>query len=291
LNQYGVDDENEEGHATIPNGWDYWYGLVGNSVYYNYDIIEGIPKFHPMSTESNRKMQQHAVVRHRHNNTYPDDYLPLVLRNYTLEMLEKLYGPPRHVDDQDDDDDHTPFLMTVAWPTPHGPFTPEPKNEHTMDDIEAPITPNYNASSVYNHQKHWLLRQLHPISLETSRKINHHYKSRLEALKTVDEHVRDLILKLDELDLLDDTYVIYTSDNGFQFGQHRLAIDKVSTVDQVFLPQTFVCRFRFVMVLHLHSSLPPLALEFYSATSMSMISVCHSSYAAQVLLPTQHHID
>ena len=29
---------------------------------------------------------------------------------------------------------------------------------------------------------------------------------------------------------IDRTVIIYTSDNGFQFGQHRLSIDKVSTI-------------------------------------------------------------
>lgn len=48
------------------------------------------------------------------------------------------------------------------------------------------------------------------------------YRSRLRALQPIDELVNDVFNLLDDYDVLDDTYVFYTSDNGYHIGQHRL---------------------------------------------------------------------
>merc|ERR1712183_530712 len=74
-------------------------------------------------------------------------------------------------------------------------------------------------------QKHWLMRQLPPIQ-EVSKDIDRYYRMRLEALKSVDDHVERLVTQLDSLGALNRTVLMYTSDNGYQFGQHRLSMDK-----------------------------------------------------------------
>lgn len=51
---------------------------------------------------------------------------------------------------------------------------------------------------------------------------DHFYRSRLRALQGVDELVESLVTRLEASDQLDNTYIIYTSDNGFHIGQHRL---------------------------------------------------------------------
>lgn len=48
------------------------------------------------------------------------------------------------------------------------------------------------------------------------------YRSRLRALQGVDELVDNLVKRLEKSDKWDNTYIIYTSDNGFHIGQHRL---------------------------------------------------------------------
>lgn len=45
---------------------------------------------------------------------------------------------------------------------------------------------------------------------------------RLRALQAVDELVEGVVRILDQHDILDNTYLIYSSDNGFHIGQHRL---------------------------------------------------------------------
>lgn len=51
---------------------------------------------------------------------------------------------------------------------------------------------------------------------------DHYHRQRLRSLQAVDELVDDLFVKLEEYGILDNTYVFYSSDNGFHIGQHRL---------------------------------------------------------------------
>jgi N-acetylglucosamine-6-sulfatase len=236
LNQYHFNESN--GDTTVPPGWDYWLGLEYNSRYYNYTLVEQYPGLD-------------KPVLERHRDVYPDDYLPLVMRNYTAQLLgdnntanattrSKL--PPLK----------EPWLLMVSWPTPHGPFTPEPWAKDSRSDLQAPRTPNYNTTNQYQLQKHWLIRQLQPISTNTSQHMDEYYHNRIEALLTIDEHVQEMVDTLQRNQQLDHTLIIYTSDNGFQvsaihwamekclilpipensshhlpqFGQHRLSIDK-----------------------------------------------------------------
>ena len=48
------------------------------------------------------------------------------------------------------------------------------------------------------------------------------YRSRLRALQAVDELVDDIFDLLEQYGILDNTFVIYSSDNGYHIGQHRL---------------------------------------------------------------------
>jgi arylsulfatase A-like enzyme len=51
---------------------------------------------------------------------------------------------------------------------------------------------------------------------------DHFYRQRLRALQAVDELVDGLVTRLGDHGVLDNTYIVYSSDNGFHIGQHRL---------------------------------------------------------------------
>ena len=50
---------------------------------------------------------------------------------------------------------------------------------------------------------------------------DHFYRQRLRALQAVDEFVDSLIARLTNYGILDNTYIIYTADNGYSISQHR----------------------------------------------------------------------
>ena len=51
---------------------------------------------------------------------------------------------------------------------------------------------------------------------------DHFYRSRLRALQSVDEIVDEVVARLDRAGVLEDTYIVYSTDNGYHIGQHRL---------------------------------------------------------------------
>lgn len=51
---------------------------------------------------------------------------------------------------------------------------------------------------------------------------DYYYRQRLCSLQSVDEMIEAVVNKLEEHDILDNTYIIFTTDNGFHVGQHRL---------------------------------------------------------------------
>ena len=48
------------------------------------------------------------------------------------------------------------------------------------------------------------------------------YRSRLQALQPIDELVDGILTRLSEYNLLSNTYIFFSSDNGYHIGQHRL---------------------------------------------------------------------
>lgn len=52
------------------------------------------------------------------------------------------------------------------------------------------------------------------------------YQKRIEALQSVDDLVAQVVQKLKNHSLLDNTYIIYSPDNGYHIGQHRMAPGK-----------------------------------------------------------------
>lgn len=48
------------------------------------------------------------------------------------------------------------------------------------------------------------------------------YRARLQALQAVDELIDGLVTRLTNYGILDNTYILYTADNGYHISQHRL---------------------------------------------------------------------
>lgn len=89
------------------------------------------------------------------------------------------------------------------------------------DGAEAPTPDNYNAPG---EDKHWIARMQSEIINATD--IHIKYQKRLRTLKTVDDHIGQIVDLLEKKGEFDNTYIIYTSDNGYQLGQHRFTGDK-----------------------------------------------------------------
>ncbi|OAA37563.1 arylsulfatase precursor [Beauveria brongniartii RCEF 3172] len=130
-----------------------------------------------------------------------------------------------------------PFFLGVAPIGPHGQGTPQgfdhpiPADRHKdlFPDLQVPRTANFNPDAAGD--VHYLASapKLAPHQVEY---LDEYYRRRIQALQSVDELVEALMLKLEQHpDVLANTYLFYTSDNGYHLGQHRLPPGKCTSME------------------------------------------------------------
>lgn len=122
-----------------------------------------------------------------------------------------------------------PFFLTAAPIAPHGDFPFEPWNPtapkyaarhaHLFRDYKIPRTENFNPEK--QGGVGWIrgLPRLNDSVIEYN---DEYQRARLRSLQSVDEMVEGLIKILEEKGLMDNTYFIFTTDNGYHISQHRM---------------------------------------------------------------------
>jgi arylsulfatase A-like enzyme len=90
-------------------------------------------------------------------------------------------------------------------------------------DVQHPRTPSFNEEDVTDKPSVMQNRPLTPAQLA---KVDAEYRLRLESLQAVDEMVQRIVHTLEARDVLADTYLLFTSDNGYFQGEHRLRSQK-----------------------------------------------------------------
>jgi N-acetylglucosamine-6-sulfatase len=121
-----------------------------------------------------------------------------------------------------------PFYMQVDYTSPHGDFRrpagPQPATRDIGRFAGAPLPDNraegFNEGNV--NDKPRFIREAPYLSASEIHTYRVYYQNCLNALVSVDEGVKGIVDELGALHRLRNTYIIFTSDNGFFFGQHRL---------------------------------------------------------------------
>uniref|UniRef100_A0A3Q3GER4 N-acetylglucosamine-6-sulfatase n=1 Tax=Labrus bergylta TaxID=56723 RepID=A0A3Q3GER4_9LABR len=129
----------------------------------------------------------------RHGADYSKDYLTDVLANMSLDFLSYKSN-------------YQPFFMMVSTPAPH---SPGPQLLSTRTD------------------KHWLIRQAKtPMTNSSVQFLDDAFRKRWRTLLSVDDMVEKIVKSLQVRGELNNTYVLFTSDNGYHTGQFSLPLDK-----------------------------------------------------------------
>ncbi|PVI02577.1 arylsulfatase [Periconia macrospinosa] len=89
-------------------------------------------------------------------------------------------------------------------------------------DVGAPRLPNYNPPDEYQAGKGSWLRTLPLMNASVQAEADYSYRLRAQSLQGVDEIIQDVVHMLSAHGQLDDTYIVFTSDNGYKIGQHRV---------------------------------------------------------------------
>ncbi|KAM0353013.1 hypothetical protein ACHAPU_001899 [Fusarium lateritium] len=187
-------------NAPFPSGWTGTNFLLDPGTY---DYLNPI-----------YQRNQEAPVHHKGEHTSD------LIAKYARELLEQAI------------DSENPFFVTIAPIAPHSninaerppgsPMTipiPNERHSHLFEGVKVPRTGNFNPD--FPSGVSWIhnLPQLNESSVAY---IDNYYRARLQALQGVDEIVEQVVKQLEDAKLLDETYIIYSSDNGFHLGQHRL---------------------------------------------------------------------
>lgn len=101
---------------------------------------------------------------------------------------------------------------------------PAPRHEGEFADEPLPGTPAYGEEDMSD--KPAFLRDYPDLDEETKQEITDSYRGRLESLLAVDEAVGKIVSTLREAGQLDNTYLLFASDNGFFFGEHGIPTGK-----------------------------------------------------------------
>jgi arylsulfatase A-like enzyme len=176
----------------VPPGWDEWY--VGGNAHpsYNYTLNE------------NGRMVTYGEE--------PEDYLNDVLTDKAVRVIRNASAAAQ------------PFFVYVLPYTPHSPSVAAPRHEGMFADATLPRPPAFNEADVSD--KPAFIRMIPPLDDDEIGRLEREYQRRLASLQAIDDMVANIVEALETADVLDNTYVIYSSDNGFHLGEHRLPAGK-----------------------------------------------------------------
>ena len=123
-----------------------------------------------------------------------------------------------------------PFFLWVSFTAPHVPATPARRHEGSQADKHVPRGPAFNEEDV-DDKPAWF-RGLPLLGPDDVEELDFLYRQRLESLMAVDEAVELIVNQLAALGELEDTYIVFSSDNGFLLGQHRFPGGKAAVYEE-----------------------------------------------------------
>jgi arylsulfatase A-like enzyme len=184
----------------VPPGWDDWVALLdrGDNYYTDFSLNEN-----------------GATVAYSSDN---GAYITDVLSDKVAALV------------RDSAESGRPCFAYVAPYAPHTPSTPAPRDAEAFPEATAPRVPSFNEADIADKPA-WL--RDHPLlTPEQIASIDDRERQRLRSLLAVDDLVANLDAVLAETEQLDQTYLLFTSDNGFQLGEHRLPLGKQTAYDE-----------------------------------------------------------
>src|SRR3954447_20566917 len=193
-NGFGT-DTNE---TYVPPGWGPYSGGNGPGEFYAF--IKPASAYFDFALDENGVLKQYS----------PDDYQTDVYGDLAVDRIDAHFT------------DHaaSPLYMQVQFFGPHDPADPAPRDAGAFATAPLPIDGSFNEKNVKD--KPGWIRGISRFGPGLIAKIQTRYQHRLESLISVDEAIQKIVDELSVKGELDNTYLIFTSDNGFMQGQHRL---------------------------------------------------------------------
>ena len=170
----------------VPPGWDEWYEHEVTSTgdeYYNYTLnIDGTLSSH---------------------GSAPSDYSTDVMANAAVDFIDRNAAS-------------SPFFLLFAPRAPHNPWTPAPRHAGAYANAPVPKAPSYNEADLSDKPAWWS-----GLPFRKDENTRPAQRREWETLLAVDEAVSRIVGTLEAHRLMKNTVIVYMSDNGYAYGEHR----------------------------------------------------------------------
>ncbi len=195
LNGYGTIDTNTTddipAYKEIPVGWDSWIATPGWHTY----------RFFDFWLNENGQMVRHP------------EYQTDLYAQMAVDYIDDIAA------------DNEPFFLYISFTAPHKTYmryvtVPATRHLGTYSSEPLPQPPSFNEADISDKPS---LMQFPLLSLGEIDAITRLYRSKLEALLSIDDAVEAIYNALVANNELENTIIIFTSDNGYLYGEHRVA--------------------------------------------------------------------
>jgi arylsulfatase A-like enzyme len=182
----------------VPPGWDRWVAFV-HSQFFDYGLtVDG-------------------EVRRRGHEAW--DYSTDVLANHTEGFIRNTEGP---------------LFALFAPAAPHAPAIPAPADRGGFDDLPVWRPPSFDEADRSDKPMH--IQALHPVGPERTTNLEVLRRNQYRSLQAVDRAIARLLGALEDTGRLEDALVIFTSDNGLLWGEHRWLKKEVPYEEAIRVP-------------------------------------------------------
>jgi N-acetylglucosamine-6-sulfatase len=187
----------------VPPGWEKWEAIAGAidpyDLYYRYTLnIDGL------------------LVRHGNE---PEDYSTNVLADDAVDFIRETPGS---------------LFVYFAPFAPHSPARPAPEDRNSIRELPPFRPPSYDEEDV-SDKPAWV-RDLPRLTAARRAKLDEQRERAYATLLSVDRAVGRIVDALEETGRLHNTLIVFMSDNGFLFGEHRFANKAVPYEEAIRVP-------------------------------------------------------
>ncbi len=194
----------------VPPGWTRWVAAMPLST------DRGDPKYYDYNLNIDGTIERHGSA--------PEDYLTDVMADHAVSWIRETTGP---------------LFLYFAPKAPHSPATPATR--HAAASVPAwKRPPSFNESDV-SDKPAWV-RNLSRLTRAQQSKVAAFRADQYRTLLSVDEAVDQILDALEETGRLSTTLIVFTSDNGLTFGEHRWRMNKQAAYEES-IRVPFVVRF------------------------------------------------
>jgi arylsulfatase A-like enzyme len=181
------------------------YGKYLNG--YDGSVRPGWDDFHasPEPGFFDYQLYENGVLRSYGSN--PEDYSTDVLARKSVDFIRANEA----VDDQ-------PFFLYVGTTAPHKPAIPAPRHRNTLQGLTPHRPPSFNEANI-SDKPQWVQTPL--LTASEVAQMDQRRQAAIESMLSVDEAIASIIDSLRVNGELERTVILFTSDNGLLFGEHR----------------------------------------------------------------------